>query len=165
MAELVYDKSPCKCSCHVSCFVCVLVSFCVCINDLASNQTKEKQNKAFIQFFLIFLILSSPCSCFFCLLLLFFLHHHSWDLTLPPQWESIPETPRSPRQTPSHSFTFTGGGGRLTEGFRDKKVFKSINNLRTQGSSSQSAAGCVHTYHSYIISIIWHRKASKLTER
>lgn len=111
MAELVYDKSPCKCSCHVSCFVCVLVSFCVCINDLASNQTKEKQNKAFIQFFLIFLILSSPCSCFFCLLLLFFLHHHSWDLTLPPQWESIPETPRSPRQTPSHSFTFTGGGG------------------------------------------------------
>lgn len=26
-----------------------------------------------------------------------------------------------------------------------------------RGSSSQSAARCVHTYHSYIISITWHK--------
>lgn len=46
-----------------------------------------------------------------------------------------------------------------------KVVFNSINNLRTEGRTCQSAACWVHTCHSYIFSIIWHRKkASKLTE-
>lgn len=86
-------------------------------------------------------------------------------------------------------FTFTEGeglggwGGALQrEGVRGEEkrvwgweegVFKSINNLgKSQGElplGLQRGWGggvtYIHTYHRYIIGIIWHRKASKPTER
>lgn len=165
MAELVYYKSPCKCSCLVFCFVCVLVSFCVCINDLASNQTR-KTKQSFHSVFPLFFFYS-----FKSLLLLFFCCCFTSPFVGFDTSSIVRKHPRNPTVTKTNTiaqFHFHRRGGGLQrgmKGFRGKKVFKSINNLRTQGSSSQSAAGCVHTYHSYIISIIWHRKASKLTER
>lgn len=103
---------------------CLLFSWDFCCFHYPSERiwyhTKVKQREtSLISFFPLFLIIWSPCCSFF-----FFLHQHPWDLTLFPIQASIPEAPQPPRQTPSHSFTFTRGGKAYrvaTKGLRGKE--------------------------------------------
>lgn len=122
------------------------------------RKTKETpKGGIFFLFFLIFPFSTSP-----------FIRTDTYSTAS----QKPPQSPRPKKKTPkqNHQFQFHkgqslqkgGGGWGVGVGF---KASTTLGTLR--GGSGRPAAGCVHTYHSYIINIMWHlknQKTSKLTE-
>ena len=130
---------------------------------------KSETNETEIWFFFLFslLILWNPC-CFFFFCFFFFVSFFFFYITIHGIWHFVhieqasQEIPQPPRRNTITQFHFhEGGTGFLQrvggEGRGGARRGNQETTSEWDGRSSQSRS--VHTYQSYIISIIWRRKS------